>query len=153
SPLLYFQNIRTVNANHDPNYESYLLGQLKANGWWYYFLVAFIFKATLPTLILISISVMKTLARFIDWRGGPILLSAIGLYFIAVSAGTDELGVRYLLPIFPLIYIWVSRLVPLFWNNRLGRAALCCLLIWQIGAAVGSYPNYITYFNELAGGS
>ena len=153
SPLLYFQNVRTVNANHDPNYESYLLGQLKQNGWWYYFLVAFIFKATLPTLILISIAVIKTLAGFIDWRGETILLSAIVLYFVAVSAGADELGVRYLLPIFPLIYIWVSRIVPLFWNSRLGRAALCCLLIWQIGAAVGSYPHYITYFNELAGGS
>src|SRR5262249_7247539 len=39
SPLLYFTNSAVVNANHNRNYEAYMLGQLKPGGWWYYFLV------------------------------------------------------------------------------------------------------------------
>ena len=153
SPIPYFKNVAFVNANHDPNYETYLLGQLKQEGWWYYFLVAFVLKATLPTLILISIAAITMFSGVIDTWGETILLSAIVLNFVAVSLGAAEIGVRYLLPIFPLVYVWVSRLVPTFWNYRLGRAALICLVTWQVWAAVSNFPNYIPYFNELAGGA
>ena len=153
SPIPYFKNVALVNANHDVSYESYLLGQLKQDGWWYYFLVAFVLKATLPALILISIAAITMFSRVIDSWGETILLSAIVLNFVAVSLGAAEIGVRYLLPIFPLVYVWVSRVVPSFWNHRLGRAALICLVIWQAWAAVSSFPNYIPYFNELAGGA
>ena len=152
SPLLYFRNAALVNVNHDPSYQSYLLGELKQNGWWYYFVVAFVFKATLPSLILLLLATVQMMSSLVDWWAETILLSGIGFYFIAVSAGADDLGVRYLLPVFPLIYIWVSRIVPVYWNNRWGSVVLSALLAWQIWAAASSFPNYIPYFNELAGG-
>ncbi len=153
SPIQYFSNMSLVNANHEAGYQSYLLGKLKENGWWYYFLVAFIFKATLPTLIVVALAGIKLLSGFIDAWGEIILLSAIVIYVVAVSAAADDLGVRYLLPVFPLIYVWGSRIVPLLWPSRLGRAALGFLMAWQIWAAVSSFPAYIPYFNELAGGA
>ena len=152
SPLVYFRNGALVNANHDPTYQSYLLGELKQNGWWYYFVVAFAFKATLATLILLLLAALQSMSNLIERWGETILLSGIGFYFIAISAGADDLGVRYLLPVFPLIYIWVSRVVPLYWRHRWGRGVLITLLGWQIWAATSSFPNYIPYFNELAGG-
>ena len=56
------------------------------------------------------------------------------------------------MPIFPLIYVWVSGLVPAYSRNRMGQAVLVLLFGWQMWAAVSSFPNYIPYFNELAGG-
>ena len=153
SPIQYFKNMTLVNANHETGYQSYMLGQLSETGWWYYFLVAFIVKATVPTLIIISIAATKMFSGFIDSWGEIILLSAIAMYFVAVSAAADDLGVRYLLPIFPLIYVWGSRIVPSLWNKRFGRSAVCLLLVWQIWAAISSFPNYVPYFNELAGGA
>ena len=50
SPLMYFRNARLVNANHIQNYPFYLFGQMKPGGWWYYFLAAFVLKATIPVL-------------------------------------------------------------------------------------------------------
>jgi len=152
SPLLYFRNGALVNANHDPSYQSYLLGELKQNGWWYYFVVAFVFKATLPALILLLFATLQTMSGLVDRWGETILLAAIGFYFVVISAGADDLGVRYLLPVFPLIYIWVSRIVPRYWRHRWGRVGLITLLSWQIWAAASSFPNYLPYFNEIAGG-
>ena len=56
------------------------------------------------------------------------------------------------MPIFPLIYVWVSGVVPRYSRSRIKQAVLVLLLGWQVWAAVSSFPNYIPYFNELAGG-
>jgi hypothetical protein len=152
SPLLYFRNAALVNANHDPNYQYYLMGQLKTSGWWYYFLAAFTFKATLPTLLLLLLAAVQALSGVVNRWGETILLAGIGFYLVAISAGAHDLGVRYLMPIFPLIYVWTSRIVPAYWKNGIGRTVLVLLFGWQVWAAVSSFPNYIPYFNELAGG-
>lgn len=152
SPSLYFRNIALVNANHSAGYESYMLGQLKPNGWWYYFLVAFVAKATLPMLVFLAIAAFTAVKRLTNPWGEIILLAGIGTFFIATSIGADNIGVRYLLPIFPLLYIWGSRIVPAFWKNALGRSVLFVLLGWQVWAAISSFPEYIPYFNETVGG-
>ena len=152
SPLLYFRNTALVNANHNPNYQYYLMGQLKTSGWWYYFLAAFAFKATVATLILVLLAAVQTISGVVNRWGDTILLAGIGFYLVEISAGAHDLGVRYLMPIFPLIYVWVSGLVPAYSRNRMGQAVLVLLFGWQMWAAVSSFPNYIPYFNELAGG-
>ncbi len=153
SPMMYFRNAALVNTNHSPAYQYYLLGQLKQGGWWYYFLVAFMFKATLATLILILLATARAFAGLVHRWGEIILLTSIAFYVAIISAGANDLGIRYLLPIFPLIFIWVSRIVPDYWTNRLGRALLIVLFGWQMWAALSTFPNYIPFFNELAGGA
>src|SRR5262249_40022399 len=102
SPLLYFRNTALVNANHDPNYQYYLIGQLKTSGWWYYFLAAFAFKATIATLVLLLLAAVQALSGMVNRWGETILLAGIGFYFVAISVGAHDLGIRYLMPIFPL---------------------------------------------------
>src|SRR5262249_21593227 len=152
SPLLYFKNTALVNANHDPNYQYYLMGQLKTFGWWYYFLAAFAFKATIATLVLLALAAIQALSGMRNRWGETILLAGIGFYLVAISAGAHDLGVRYLMPIFPLIYVWASRIVPAYAKSGVGRVVLVVLFSWQVWAAVSSFPNYIPYFNELAVG-
>jgi 4-amino-4-deoxy-L-arabinose transferase-like glycosyltransferase len=152
SPLLYFRNSLFVNANHDPSYQYYLLGELRQGGWWYYFLLAFAFKSTLPSLIFLVLRILKSVSGLIQAWGETILLAGIVFYFVVMSIGAHNLGVRYVLPAFPLIYIWVSGIVPAWWKNPFGRLVLVTLLGWQMWAAVSSFPNYIPYFNELVGG-
>jgi hypothetical protein len=153
SPLLYFKNARLVNANHIANYRYYLFGEFKEGGWWYYFLAAFAFKATLATLVLMMLAAARMITRPIRDFGEIVLLLGIGFYVLVTSVGAGDLGVRYLLPIFPLVFVWLSRIVPDYWSNRLGRAVLFVLLAWQAWAGVSAFPNYIPYFNEMAGGA
>ncbi len=152
SPLLYFRNSASVNANHDPNYQYYLLGELSMTGWWYYFLLAFVFKATVPTLCLLVFSIIQMRSGLISSWGETILFAAIVFYFVVMSAAADNIGIRYLLGVFPLVYIWVSRLARVYWHHRAGKIVLVLALAWQGWAALSTFPEYIPYFNELAGG-
>jgi len=152
SPLLYFRNAALVNANHVQNYPFLLFGRLKPGGWWYYFVAGFALKATVPTLLLLILAALDSAAGFRDRWGEILLLSSIALYLIVISIGADQIGIRYLLPIFPLLFIWAARIVPRLTANRAGVAVLAVLLLWQAWSAIRVFPNYIPYFNELAGG-
>ena len=152
SPLLYFRNLGAVNAYVIADYPIYLLGQLKPGGWWYYFLAAFVVKASIPTLILIVLAAIRAVAGPVQW-GEAIVLVSIGAFFIATSVVAGQIGIRYLLPVFPLTFIWVSRLVPDFLALRSGKVILTALLAWSAFSCLRSFPNYIPYFNELAGGA
>lgn len=153
SPLLYFYNVRFVNANHAKDYPIFLLGELKPGGWWYYFPVAFLVKATLPVVLLVLLaSVWIAMRGFIDRWGEMILLVTVLMFIVAATIGAVQIGVRYILPVFPLLYIWVSRIVPDFTNKRWGIPVLAALLAWHAWSSISVFPNYIPYFNELAGG-
>lgn len=153
SPLLYFRNASLVNANHVANYPVYLFGQLKRGGWWYYFPAAFLVKATVPTLIVIVFALLHTMSGgFVSRWGESILLTVTAAYALLICIGADQIGLRYLLPIFPLIFVWTSRVVPWILSMRGGALVLGGLLGWQAISAIRAFPNYIPYFNELAGG-
>jgi hypothetical protein len=153
SPLLYFKNGMWVNVKVIPNYPSYFFGQMKPGGWWYYFLAAFALKATVPTLLLIVAALVDLRSGVIDRWGEIILTSSIVFYVIINSIGAHQIGVRYLLPIFPLVFVWTSRIIRRITPTRIGIGAIAVLLVWQAWAAVHAFPNYIPYFNELAGGA
>ncbi len=153
APLLYFTNARLVNANHIRNYPFYLFGELKPGGWWYYFLVAFALKATLPVLSSIVFAAVSIRRGFIDRWGESILLVSIVFYFVFVSFGADQIGVRYLLPVFPILFVWVSRIAQEFAARPIGIGVLGLLIAWQAWSSLSAFPNYIPYFNEMAGGA
>jgi hypothetical protein len=51
-----------------------------------------------------------------------------------------------------MLFIWISRIAPDYWTNRIGRVVLVLLFSWQVWSGVSTFPNYIPFFNELAGG-
>jgi 4-amino-4-deoxy-L-arabinose transferase-like glycosyltransferase len=153
SPLTYFRNAMFVNANHLQGYPFYLLGRMKSHGFWYYFLVALGVKATIPTLLFTLLAAIHITAGWMNRGGEVILLAGIGFYATLISIAADQLGIRYLLPIFPLIFIWTSRVVPFLASRTAGAAVIAVLMLWQAQASIRAFPNYIPYFNELAGGS
>jgi len=154
TPWTYLANLRLVNANHNPNRLYYLFGNFSRTGWWYYFALAFAVKATIPLLLTAALaSVHLVIKRFIDLRGELLILATVVTYAVGVTLGADDLGVRYLLPVFPLLFIWGSRITVNLKNRTAGIAVIILLLGWQAQAALRVFPNYISYFNEAAGGA
>jgi hypothetical protein len=154
-PWTYLENMRIVNANHNPNHQFYLFGNFSLTGWWYYFPVALAVKATVPLLITVALAtvVYLTARQFIDSRGEMLILVTVVSYAMAIVLGADNLGVRYLLPLFPFLFIWGSRIAVELSKKPVGVALLVLLVGWQARAGLGAFPNYIPYFNELAGGA
>ena len=88
------------------------------------------------------------------------LVLVLGIYWAALIRSNMNIGVRHLLPAFPLTYILVSRQIVEFYRKIKARpaaawtfrVALGALLVWQAITVVRVYPSYLAYFNELAGG-
>jgi hypothetical protein len=149
----YLDGMRQVNRNHRPDYPEYLMGQFELDGWWYYFLAAFVFKTPVPTLLLLVLGALQV------WRDPSrrrideaFLVLPAAVFLAATSALADDIGVRYILPIYPLAFVFVSRLAPWMLSGRSGVAVLTLLGVWYVGGTARIYPDHLAYFNELVGG-
>ena len=50
--------------------------------------------------------------------------------------------------------LWVGGAVAVIWKEwPWGRVGCLGLALWYVGGAIYTFPNFISYFNELAGGS
>jgi hypothetical protein len=157
-PGAYLDGLRRVNVDHDPDYPYYLLGQFRPGGFWYYFPAAFLFKTPLVTLLLLAASLLLYPARRGASRLDDLFLAVPAVvFFLFTSALADNLGVRYLLPIYPLLFLWIGRLVsrlPSAGRARNGTLAAAALLgAAYVGGSLWIYPDYLSSFNLLAGGS
>ncbi|NTU63500.1 MAG: hypothetical protein HGB05_08865 [Chloroflexi bacterium] len=138
---------------------NYLLGETSTTGWWYYFPIALAVKTPLPMLLLFAAAVLCTFIQR-AWRTDAIFLLPSLLLFSSLLVNPNNLGYRYLLPILPLIIVYVSGLWPRTIAHSLLRSfplsltrlALLVLLAWNVIGTLRIYPYYLTYFNEFAGG-
>jgi hypothetical protein len=132
--------------------DSFLLGAYSSTGWWYYFPVAFAVKTPLPTLILIGASFVFVYRRG-TWRSTSSLLIPVVIYFAICLATPFDIGYRHLLPILPCLFIFTSQLALIDWKtSRLRSVAVSAMVIWLTITSVVTFPHYLTFFNEIAGG-
>jgi dolichyl-phosphate-mannose-protein mannosyltransferase len=152
-PFFYLKGMEAVNRDHDPNYFPYLMGEMKRGGWIYYLLIAYLVKTPLPTLILLAASVVLYVR---GRRAAPLDEAFLAIPSLAFFAGysltADNLGVRYLIPCFPLLFIFASRVAPAAASaGRLARVALAAALIWIFVEFAAIWPDHLSYFNEITG--
>jgi 4-amino-4-deoxy-L-arabinose transferase-like glycosyltransferase len=131
---------------------SFLLGAYSSNGWWYYFAVAFAVKTPLPTLILIGASFVFV-GRRGTWRSTSHLIIPVVIYFAICLASPFDIGYRHLLPAIPCLFIFTSQLALIEWKtSQLRTATFSAMVIWLTVGSVMTFPHYLAFFNEIAGG-
>jgi len=141
---------------------SYLFGQRRMTGWWYYYLVALAVKVPLALWLLIA----ARLAFSRRSRFEPAaeicntMLPLIVFLYIGITAvgSSRNYGVRYLLPLAPLAIVWISALGEecVSYSRRSAVVARCSVLAGIAGyviAVAGIHPYELTYFNAFGGGS
>jgi hypothetical protein len=152
-PSIYWKGLRAVNEDHK-NFHPYLLGTIREDGWKSYFLIAWLVKTPIPVLILSGAAIGLFLAglRKNSLEETFLLLPAAG-YFLVYSLFADNLGVRYLIPCFPLLFIFVSRIATTVTaGSKLLKTALAALLLWHAAEYALIAPDHLSYFNQIAGG-
>jgi hypothetical protein len=140
--------------NHGRYKVSYLRGEIRNHGWYYYYVYALLVKVPLGTWILAALAVVLTLIQReagAGWRNEVFLLTPILAILLLVSSQTGfNHHLRYMLPIFPFAFVWISRVAqPEF---LLWKCLLIVALLWTVGSSLWVYPHSLSYFNELAGG-
>ncbi len=178
---------------------TYFLGEVSAAGWRYYFPVVFLIKVPLAFLILILITILtaayqikkpfwqKPYQRISQWVKDHFtefaLLSFLALYWLSSVTSNLNIGVRHVLPTFPILYLLISgqivkwlrvpwqpilekvqfslietlkalkKIAFLFLKTYFKYLLLIILLLWYAFGTIKIYPHFLAYFNELVGGA
>jgi len=137
--------------------QTYLRGQWHDRGLWYFYLYALLIKVPLGSwgLLLLSAAVRAFHLDDLKRARDEVLLVIPGLSVLVLASSqtgfTDHL--RYVLPIFPFVFVWISRVGCAFvQGSRAFRLSATVALGWSIGSSLWIYPHSLSYFNELVGG-
>ena len=156
-PKEFVQGIDTQKRDFEKGFESYLCGQYSDRGWWLYYLYVIALKEPVGTLVL---GVAALLATFFCRRFNSslrnemlLVLPAVGLFLFISSQSGISLHGRYIVPVLPLLYVWMSKLGKAFeWRGGLCKYVVILCLIGMAGSSLYRYPYSLSYFNELVGG-
>lgn len=154
-PLFYVHTVLRILRGPQlwpADYLYYLFGHFRTGGWWYYFLAAFAIKTPIPLLLLIPLAFWHWWKKSSGWLDEAVLLLPAAAYVVLISAMAMNIGVRYLFPALPLLFIFISRTASVFTQGRVSRAAGVVLVAWYLSTPLRVHPDYLAYFNELVGG-
>lgn len=132
----------------------FLMGEYSTSGWWYYFLVAFLIKTPIATMIFLAIALVKYVGKIREgmWINELFLLVPTAAIFCFFSLNNLDIGLRYILPIYPFLFVFASRVAPWLLSNNLRISLGVAAMIWYVSASCYIHPHYLAYFNELVGG-
>lgn len=155
------EGIVAIKAHNDTGHLSFLLGELRSRGWWYFYLVGLAVKTPLPLLATGPVG-LALLAhegwRARDaWRLAPALLFLTVLVFASTFSHIN-IGIRHILVLYPFMALGGAHAVTLAWQSLrkatvrppaiVGSALLVGLVGWQVSTWWTANPDYLPYFNE-----
>ncbi|HEC21743.1 MAG TPA: phospholipid carrier-dependent glycosyltransferase [Chloroflexi bacterium] len=148
----YVAEFRHFLSLASEGHRAYLLGRFSQTGWWYYHPFVLLIKMPLPSLFLLGIALSLAAGREMKAREWEIAFPAV-LYLGATMLGSLNVGIRYLLPLLPLLFLFAARIArgPLH-AGLMRPLTLGALLGWQIILHLAIYPDYLAFFNLAAGG-
>ena len=152
-PKDYFKGLAMVLIHTGGGQDAYLLGHYSKTGWWYYFPVAFAIKTPLALIVLLIILKIYLIKKK-SWQTiDSVFAGSIGIYLLIAMVSKADLGIRHLLPIYPLLAIWIGQLAADKIKFKYKEIIVGGLVTWFLAVAVFAFPNYLSYFSELTGGS
>ncbi len=133
---------------------SYLLGTAGTSGWWYFFLVVLAVKTPLPFFALLLAGAFIP-HNIVARRGVASAWSFSLAILLFCLCSKINLGVRHILPVYlgfsVVTGLGAVRLLELSRNQRAAGWLLGVLLLAFTADSACAHPDYLAYFNALAG--
>lgn len=156
SPRPYRQAWRRLESDLSNVHPVFLNGEWRQGSFPLYYGYAFLYKLPPGTLLLGAVSCLTLSSRECGWerrRRGVALLLAFLAFVVPASFSPNQIGLRYVLPAYPVWIIWSSQAVhwfqgQTFWRRRWWLA----LLVGSVPLALRYHPHHLAYFNVLTGG-
>jgi hypothetical protein len=158
-PLL-LGGIEALVVHNHSGHLSYLFGELRTTGWWYFYLVALVVKTPLPLLamglgglgLLVRDGVRERDAALL----APVLLTFAILLFASVFSHIN-IGIRHVLVLYPFLAIAAAyacvvtiRAAPQGTGLRFAALGVTLLLCAEGVIVARAWPDHLAYFNLLA---
>jgi hypothetical protein len=157
---LYIRGLRSVYGDSVASYTYYLAGTFSTTATWYYTLAALAFKVSATTLVLM-VAALAFAMRPQDSREDALFVLVPAAAVIAASFfDAANIGLRRILPAFPFLYLFTSRLLDssrlLAWPSGRWRtvsvSAVVVLAGWSAVETIRIYPHHLSYFSAASGG-
>ena len=149
-----------IERNQDGHLVSFM-GDIRKDGWWYFFPIILLLK-TPPAFLLMSAIGLFFISRntFSQHRAALLrsllpAISAIGILMIAMLSSVNN-GIRQILAIYPFLAV-IAGYGAFLMMLRGGKyktisvITIATLLSWQLASSFNAHPDYLSYFNSLAG--
>jgi len=153
----FFDGIGEAEYHNTRGHDSWLLGEYRSDGWWYFFPVVIAVKTPIAFLLLCVIGMVwlarQSIAkiRWQEWVPG----ACAPMILLVCMLNSIDLGVRHILPIYPLAAmvagLGLARLVQAGRARKAAAALGLVLAVWLVVSSVWSHPDYLAYFNESVG--
>lgn len=155
-PENYLSGIDVQKRDFELQFDSYLRGEWKRGGWWYYYLYAFLIKEPLATLVLLVIALVQL--RFLPPKSRwftcvwVLMPMAVTMAFVSSQTGFNH-HLRYVMPVYPFVYVLASSVAAADVNQSRWRT-LGTMLLLMIAAleSLSVYPHSLAFFNQAIGG-
>ncbi len=156
--------------------DNYILGKSYSGGKWYYFAVAAGVKEPVIYLVLFAAAAGLAVVKKPRRQEETVPLFFIAAFFVTASVfGSLQIGVRYLLPVYPACFLLFGKLGSFAFSadvkdingsvrsdegrlyakrgsRRFLRGALVFALALLLVEHVLIWPHYLAYFNAFVGG-
>jgi 4-amino-4-deoxy-L-arabinose transferase-like glycosyltransferase len=153
-PEAYVFGVLKVFA-HAEGRPAFLAGERSDAGWWRYYPATIALKTPLALFALLLLALLTRPAPRAPPRASWFLWLPPLLYLLLAASRPINIGHRYVLPLYPFLFVAAGRAAA--WAFGQGRPAaarwlLAALAAVYAQAALRVHPHYLAYFNELAGG-
>ncbi len=132
---------------------SYLNGEWRQHGWWYYYLYAILVKLPVGDLVILLIAIWYNIIGV--FRGAPyknliVLMLPVLIFFIVLCTQTGlSRHHRYAIVVLPYLFVLCGSIA----RGPLGIAKVGWLLLsYSVCSSMWYYPHSLSYFNEIVGG-
>ena len=156
-PQKYVEGIDRQKSHFEHKNRSYIAGEWKKNGRWYYYLYALALKTPhgfwlIAFSAVLGVVLQPRLRMALSSEVFLLGVMALLLTFVSMQTGINR-HLRYVLPAFPFAFILMSRSALLL-NRTDWKLALPVFVgcLWTICSCLSETPHHLSYFNELAGG-
>ena len=136
-----------------------IFGNYNPDGWRYYYIIVFLLKTSFSVLMLLIIAILFSRGLKKDRMSELFITIPVILLMMLTMLSVLQLGVRYILPIYPFLFVYISKIANVNIQDNKGfiQRRLVYILILFLGfchlfSSVKVFPHYLPYFNILAGG-
>ena len=145
-------------AYHSHARLEFFAGEYGTTGWWLYFPLAWWWKSTLAGMALVVAGITVTALgwRRHGYRVAPLVL--LGEVYGGISLASHlNIGLRHELPLIAVGWVLAGTVVTLGLKGRsrrwriAGVSTMGALLAAHAWSSIAARPNYLAYFNAMAG--
>jgi len=148
----FIDGFKNVVLHSALGHRAYLMGEYSESGWWYYFPLAFLFKTPLGMIALLAICLLFLSRTKFKWRDEMFLIIPALLFFGSFMVNKVNIGLRHVLPLYPFMFIYVSKLTTINWKKNVKILVIGGLLVLYIIESMLIFPHYLAFFNMGIGG-